>query len=104
MIWLFQETLLVLINNMATSNQLLTAFTDIKDEIEDLKDAVIDSNTHLENITKMLTVLNMAQARNARANDLNWKLSATTEQMNVLKNNQNTLQEEDANIQPVPTT
>jgi len=86
---------------MATSNQLLTAFTDIKDEIENLKDAVIDSNTHLENITKMLTVLNMAQARNARANDLNWKLSATTEQMNVLKNNQNTLQEEDANIQPI---
>lgn len=86
---------------MATSNQLLTAFTDIKDEIEDLKDAVIDSNTHLENITKMLTVLNMAQARNARANDLNWKLQATTEQMNILKNNQNTLQEEDANIQPI---
>ena len=86
---------------MATSDQLLTAFTDIKDEIEDLKDAVIDSNTHLENITKMLTVLNMAQARNARANDLNWKLSATTEQMNILKNNQNTLQEEEANIQPI---
>lgn len=86
---------------MATSNQLLTAFTDIKDEIEDLKDAVIDSNTHLENITKMLTVLNMAQARNARANDLNWKLQATTEQMNILKNNQNTLQQEDANIQPI---
>ena len=86
---------------MATSNQLLTAFTDIKDEIEDLKDAVIDSNTHLENITKMLTLLNMAQARNARANDLNWKLSATTEQMNILKNNQNTLQEEEANIQPL---
>ena len=86
---------------MATSDQLLTAFTDIKDEIEDLKDAVIDSNTHLENITKMLTVLNMAQARNARANDLNWKLSATTEQMNTLKNNQNTLQQEDANIQPI---
>lgn len=86
---------------MATSNQLLTAFTDIKDEIEDLKDAIIDSNTHLENITKMLTVLNMAQARNARANDLNWKLQATTEQMNILKTNQNTLQEEDANIQPI---
>lgn len=86
---------------MATSNQLLTAFTDIKDEIEDLKDAIIDSNTHLENITKMLTVLNMAQARNARANDLNWKLQATTEQMNILKNNQNTLQEEEANIQPL---
>jgi hypothetical protein len=86
---------------MATSNQLLTAFTDIKDGIEDLKDAVIDSNTHLENITKMLTVLNMAQARNARANDLNWKLSATTEQMNILKNNQKNLQEEDANFQPV---
>lgn len=86
---------------MATSNQLLTAFTDIKDEIEDLKDAVIDSNTHLENITKMLTVLNMAQARNARANDLNWKLQATTEQMNILKNNQQNLQEEDANIQPI---
>ena len=86
---------------MATSDQLLTAFSDIKDEIEVLKDAVIDSNTHLENITKMLTVLNMAQARNARANDLNWKLSATTEQMNILKNNQNTLQEEDANIQPI---
>tara|TARA_A100001035_G_C27760802_1_gene491076 strand:+ start:722 stop:991 length:270 start_codon:yes stop_codon:yes gene_type:complete len=89
---------------MATSNQLLTAFTDIKDEIEDLKDAVIDSNTHLENITKMLTVLNMAQARNARANDLNWKLKATTEQMNILKNNQQNLQEEEANIQPVPST
>ena len=86
---------------MATSNQLLTAFTDIKDEIEDLKDAVIDSNTHLENITKMLTVLNMAQARNARANDLNWKLQATTEQMNTLKNNQQNLQEEDANIHPL---
>tara|TARA_R100000773_G_C4161035_1_gene78830 strand:- start:94 stop:357 length:264 start_codon:yes stop_codon:yes gene_type:complete len=86
---------------MATSNQLLTAFTDIKDEIENLKDAVIDSNTHLENITKMLTVLNMAQARNARANDLNWKLQATTEQMNILKNNQQNLQEEDANIQPI---
>tara|TARA_B100002019_G_C21270863_1_gene602191 strand:+ start:724 stop:987 length:264 start_codon:yes stop_codon:yes gene_type:complete len=86
---------------MATSNQLLTAFTDIKDEIEDLKDAVIDSNTHLENITKMLTVLNMAQARNARANDLNWKLHATTEQMNILKNNQQDLQEEEANIQPL---
>ena len=86
---------------MATSNQLLTAFTDIKDEIENLKDAVIDSNTHLENITKMLTVLNMAQARNARANDLNWKLQATTEQMNILKNNQQNLQEEEANIQPL---
>lgn len=86
---------------MATSNQLLNAFEDIKDEIEDLKDAVIDSNTHLENITKMLTVLNMAQARNARANDLNWKLQATTEQMNILKNNQQNLQEEDANIQPL---
>lgn len=86
---------------MATSNQLLTAFEDIKDEIENLKDAVIDSNTHLENITKMLTVLNMAQARNARANDLNWKLQATTEQMNILKNNQQNLQEEDANIQPL---
>ena len=86
---------------MATSNQLLTAFTDIKDEIEDLKDAIIDSNTHLENITKMLTVLNMAQARNARANDLNWKLQATTEQMNILKNNEQNLQQEDANIQPI---
>lgn len=86
---------------MATSNQLLTAFTDIKDEIEDLKQAVINSNTHLENITKMLTLLNMAQARNARANDLNWKLKATTEQMNILKNNQNTLQDEDASIQPI---
>lgn len=86
---------------MASSNQLLTAFTDIKDEIEDLKDAVIDSNTHLENIVKMLTVLNMAQARNARANDLNWKLQATTEQMNILKNNQQNLQEEDSNIQPI---
>ena len=86
---------------MATSNQLLTAFTDIKDEIENLKDAVIDSNTHLENITKMLTVLNMAQARNARANDLNWKLSATTEQMNILKNNQKNLQEEEARVEPL---
>jgi len=86
---------------MATSDQLLTALTDIKDEIENLKDAVINSNTHLENITKMFTVLNMAQARNARANDLNWKLSATTDQMNTLKNNQNTLQEEEANIQPI---
>jgi len=86
---------------MATSNQLLTAFTDIKDEIEDLKDAVIDSNTHLENITKIITVLSMAEARNARANDINWKLQATTEQMNTLKNNQNTLQQEDANIQPI---
>ena len=86
---------------MATSNELLTAFTDIKDEIESLKDAIIDSNSHLENITKMLTVLNMAQARNARANDLNWKLQATTEQMNILKNQQNTLQQEDANIQPI---
>lgn len=86
---------------MATSNQLLTAFTDIKDEIENLKDAVILSNTHLENINKMLTLLNMAQARNARANDLNWKLQATTEQMNILKNNQQNLQEEESSIQPV---
>lgn len=89
---------------MATSNQLLTAFTDIKDEIEDLKDAVIDSNTHLENITKMLTLLNMSSARNARANDLNWKLTATTDQLNVLKQNQVDIQTEDANIQPLPTT
>ena len=89
---------------MATSNQLLTAFTDIKDEIEDLKDAIIDSNTHLENITKMLTMLNMSSARNARANDLNWKLSATNEQLNTLKQNQVNIQTEDANIQPVPST
>ena len=89
---------------MATSNQLLTAFTDIKDEIEDLKDAVIDSNTHLENINKMLTLLNMAQARNARANDLNWKLSATTDQLNVLKQNQVNIQTEESNIQVVPST
>lgn len=89
---------------MATSNQLLTAFTDIKDEIEDLKDAVIDSNTHLENITKMLTMLNMSSARNARANDLNWKLSATNDQLNTLKQNQVNIQTEDANIQPVPST
>ena len=89
---------------MATSNQLLTAFTDIKDEIEDLKDAVIDSNTHLENITKMLTMLNMSSARNARANDLNWKLQATTEQLNTLKQNQVNIQTEDANIQPLPST
>ncbi len=89
---------------MATSNQLLTAFTDIKDEIEDLKDAVIESNTHLENITKMLTMLNMSSARNARANDLNWKLSATNEQLNTLKQNQVNIQTEDANIQPLPTS
>lgn len=89
---------------MATSNQLLTAFTDIKDEIENLKDAVIDSNTHLENINKMLTLLNMAQARNARANDLNWKLSATTDQLNVLKQNQVNIQTEESNIQVVPST
>ncbi len=86
---------------MATSDALLNAFGDIRIEIELLKDAIIDSNTHLENITKMLTVLNMAQARNARANDLNWKLQATTEQMNILKNNQNTLQEEESSIQPI---
>ena len=86
---------------MATSDQLLEAFGDIRIELELLKDAVIDSNSHLENITKMFTVLNMAQARNARANDLNWKLQATTEQMNILKNNQENLQEEDANIQPL---
>ena len=86
---------------MATSDQLLEAFGDIRIELELLKDAVIDSNSHLENITKMFTVLNMAQARNARANDLNWKLQATTEQMNILKNNQQNLQEEDANIQPL---
>tara|TARA_B100000424_G_C22625014_1_gene346968 strand:- start:300 stop:569 length:270 start_codon:yes stop_codon:yes gene_type:complete len=89
---------------MATSDQLLTAFTDIKDQIEDLKDAVVDSNTHLENITKMLTMLNMSSARNARANDLNWKLSATNDQLNTLKQNQVNIQTEDANIQPLPTT
>ena len=89
---------------MATSNQLLTAFTDIKDEIEDLKDAIVDSNTHLENITKMLTMLNMSSARNARANDLNWKLTATQDQLTTLKNNQDTFNQEDANIQPLPTS
>jgi len=89
---------------MATSDQLLTAFTDIKDEIEDLKDSVIDSNTHLENITKMLTMLNMSAARNARANDLNWKLTATNDQLNTLKQNQVNIQTEDANIQPQPST
>ena len=86
---------------MATSNQLLTAFTDIKDEIEDLKDAVVISNNHLEHIVKMLTMLNMSSARNARANDLSWKLSATTEQMNILKNNTQNLQEEESNVQPL---
>ena len=89
---------------MATSNQLLTAFTDIKDEIEDLKDAVVISNNHLEHIVKMLTMLNMSSARNARANDLSWKLSATTEQMNILKNNTQNLQEEESNVQPVSYT
>lgn len=89
---------------MATSNQLLTAFTDIKDEIENLKVAIVDSNTHLENITKMLTMLNMSSARNARANDLNWKLTATNDQLNTLKQNQINIQTEDANIQPLPTS
>ena len=86
---------------MATSNELLNSFNAIKSEIEDLKDAVIDSNTHLLNITQMLTMLNMSSARNARANDLSWKLSATTEQMNILKNQQNNLQNEEASIQPI---
>jgi hypothetical protein len=86
---------------MATSNQLLTAFTDIKDEIENLKDAIEDSNTHLEHIVKMLTMLNMSSARNARANDLSWKLSATNDQLNVLKSKQVNIQTEEANIQPI---
>tara|TARA_B100000424_G_scaffold262703_1_gene249098 strand:+ start:595 stop:858 length:264 start_codon:yes stop_codon:yes gene_type:complete len=86
---------------MATSDQLLEAFGDIRIELELLKDAVIDSNTHLLNITKMLTMLNMSSARNARANDLNWKLSATTEQMNTINQNQNSLQQEDSSIQPI---
>ena len=86
---------------MATSNQLLEAFGDIRIEIELLRDAVIDSNTHLENITKMITLLNMSSARNARANDLNWKLSATTSQMDTIKQNQTNLQNEDASIQPI---
>jgi len=89
---------------MATSDQLLTAFNDIKDEIENLKDAVIDSNTHLLNITKMLTMLNMSSARNARANDISWKLSATNDQLNTLKQNQVNIQTEEGNIQTVPTT
>ena len=86
---------------MATSDQLLEAFGDIRIELELLKDAIIDSNTHLLNITKMLTMLNMSSARNARANDLNWKLSATTEQMNTINQNQNSLQQEDSSIQPI---
>ena len=69
---------------MATSNQLLTAFTDIKDEIEDLKDAVVISNTHLLNITKMLTLLNASSARNARANDIHWKLNANQAQLDKI--------------------
>ena len=86
---------------MATSDQLLNAFGDIRIEIELLKDSIITSNGHLENITKMLTLLNMAQARNARANDLNWKLNATTEQLSILKNNEKNLQEEESNIKPI---
>lgn len=69
---------------MATSNQLLASFDSIKDEIENLKDAVIDSNTHLLNITKMLTLLNASSARNARANDIHWKLNANQAQLDKI--------------------
>ena len=69
---------------MATSDQLLTSLNDIKDEIENLKDAVIDSNTHLLNITKMLTLLNASSARNARANDIHWKLNANQAQLDKI--------------------
>ena len=89
---------------MATSDDLLNSFDSIKNEIELLKDAVIDSNNHLLNITKMLTMLNMSSARNARANDLSWKLNATNEQMNVLKSNQVNLQQEEANVTKINTS
>ena len=69
---------------MATSDQLLTSLNDIKDEIENLKDAVIDSNTQLLNITKMLTLLNASSARNARANDNHWKLNANQAQLDKI--------------------
>lgn len=69
---------------MATSNELLNSFNGIKSEIEDLKDAVIDSNTHLLNITKMLTLLNASSARNARANDIHWKLNANQAQLDKI--------------------
>ena len=86
---------------MATSNQLLTAFTDIKDEIEDLKDAVIDSNTHLLNITKMLTLLNASSARNARANDIHWKLKANQTQLDKIAENSIKINEEGEAIQEI---
>lgn len=84
---------------MATSNELLASLDAIGDEIESLKNAVIDSNTHLLNITKMLTLLNASSARNARANDIHWKLNANQTQLDKIAEISTQTRSEDEAIQ-----
>jgi hypothetical protein len=86
---------------MASSDDLLNSFNNIQAELSILNQKVEVGNEHLLNICKMLTMLNMSSARNARANDLSWKLSATTEQMAIIQNNQTSQEEEEGSLTPI---
>lgn len=86
---------------MATSDDLLNSFNNIQSELSILNEKIEVSNEHLLNICKMLTMLNMSSARNARANDLSWKLSATTEQMAIIQNSQTSQEEQEGSITPI---
>lgn len=80
---------------MASSDDIKNALVDIKDALEDLKDETINIKNVLVDTNKHLTISNMAHSRNARANDISWKLSASDSQISsIAETRLNTEQEQ----------
>jgi len=83
---------------MASSDDIKNALVDIKTALVDIKDEQVNLVEAFEISNKMLTLLNASFARNARANDLNWKISANQNQIDSIKENEKSFSEESKNV------
>jgi len=77
---------------MASSDDIKNSLDNIADKIEDLSDDLQNTYTVLNQISSHLIVSNISHARNARANDILWKLNANTQQLNTIKNSNESIQ------------
>jgi len=70
---------------MASSDDIKNSLDDIASKIDTLSTDLGNTKTVLQDISNHLMVSNIAHSRNARANDISWKLSANSQQVTKLQ-------------------
>jgi len=69
---------------MASSDDIKNAIEGVAYVVNLLKTEMEDHKVIIQEMSNHLMVSNIAHARNARANDISWKLNANSNQLNAI--------------------